>query len=305
MRSMVDEHGQDTRAIQGTGPAGRVTRPDVEQSIERTSGDVPTGAQREPKPAGSTTSTRLHREQPPGPVASEETVPLTRIRRMTGEHMVRSLAVAPHVMTAIEVDYEGVESARRAHGQRFKEQFGTSLTYLPFISRALVKAIGAYPLLNASVGDRELLLHREINLSIAVDLDFEGLVAPVVRHAEEKGLSTIGREIAELASRARAKKLTADDMVGGTFTVSNSGPFGTFMVAPVINQPQVGILSTDSVVRKPTVVVDEQGRESIGIHSMGMLVLSWDHRAFDGAYAAAFMRQVKSNLETFDWDPEM
>jgi pyruvate dehydrogenase E2 component (dihydrolipoamide acetyltransferase) len=141
-------------------------------------------------------------------------------------------------------------------------------------------------------------------MSIAVDMNFEGLLAPVLRRVEDKRIGAIAREIADVASRARNAKLRPDELSGGTFTVSNSGPFGTFMVAPVINQPQVAILSTDGVTRRPVVVTDSEGGESIAIHSVGMLVLSWDHRAFDGAYAAAFMRRLKDVLEHHDWASE-
>jgi 2-oxoglutarate dehydrogenase E2 component (dihydrolipoamide succinyltransferase) len=159
--------------------------------------------------------------------------------------------------------------------------------------------------MNASVVEGGLSLHGHIDLNIAVDLNYEGLLAPVIRHTEDKRLGAIAREISDLASRARSSKLRPDELSGGTFTISNSGPFGTFMVAPVINQPQVAILSTDGVSRKTVVVTDEYGTESIAIHSMGMLVLSWDHRAFDGAYAAAFLRALKDVLEHHPWESEL
>jgi pyruvate dehydrogenase E2 component (dihydrolipoamide acetyltransferase) len=158
--------------------------------------------------------------------------------------------------------------------------------------------------LNASVAEGGLVLHDHVDLSIAVDLNFEGLLAPVIRQVEDKRLGAIAREIADVASRARNGKLRTDDLVGGTFGISNSGPFGSFMVAPLIIQPQVAILSTDGISRKPVVVTDGEGGESIAIHSVGMLVLSWDHRAFDGAYAAAFLRRVKEILEHHDWPSE-
>ena len=190
-------------------------------------------------------------------------------------------------MTAVEVDFENVERARTAHRDEFKAAEGFSLTYLPFISRAVIDALRDFPHLNATVGDGELVVHNYVNLAIAVDLDFEGLLAPVIHDADDKRLRAIAREISDLATRARTKKLSADDITGGTFTISNSGPFGTFMVIPVINQPQVAILSTDGVTRKPVVVTALDGNEAIAIHSVGMLAMSWDHRAFDGAYAAA------------------
>lgn len=207
-------------------------------------------------------------------------------------------------MTAVEVDYERIEAVRRTHQERWKAEEGFTLTYLPFIARALVQALEEYPNLNASVVEGGIVRHDHVDLAIAVDLNFEGLLAPVVRQIEDKRLGAIAREIADVASRARSSKLRPDELSGGTFTVSNSGPFGTFMVAPIINQPQVAILSTDGVSRKPVVVTDAAGGESIAIHSMGMLVLCWDHRAFDGAYAAVFLRRLKEVLEHHDWASE-
>ena len=159
--------------------------------------------------------------------------------------------------------------------------------------------------MNASVGDGELVVHNYVNLSIAVDLDFEGLLAPVVHEADDKRLRAIARDINDLATRARTKKLSADDITGGTFTLSNSGSFGSYLVLPIINQPQVAILSTDGVHRRPVVITDPEGNESIAIHSVGLLAMSWDHRAFDGGYAAAFLREVKEILETRDWEAEL
>jgi 2-oxoglutarate dehydrogenase E2 component (dihydrolipoamide succinyltransferase) len=219
--------------------------------------------------------------------------------------MLMSKSVAPHTLTAIEVDYEGVERVRRTHGPAFKEQEGFSLTYLPFISRAVIDSLREYPHLNASVGDRELIVHNEVNLGVAVDLDFQGLLAPVVRGADGKRLRAIARDVHDLARRARSKQLSPDELVGGTYTLTNAGSYGTMMQFPVINQPQVAILSTDGVKRKPVVITDQYGNENIGIHSVGVLAMAWDHRAIDGAYAAAFLARVKDILETRDWEPEL
>jgi 2-oxoglutarate dehydrogenase E2 component (dihydrolipoamide succinyltransferase) len=293
VRRLIAEHQLDPDTIPGSGVGGRITRSDVQRQIEaRAMGG---GAAPAARPAG------------PAPRSgSGDTVEkLNNIRRITGEHMVRSKATSPHAMTAVEVDFENVERVRRAHRESFKASEGFSLTYLPFISRAVVDALRDFPHLNATVGDGELIVHNYVNLAIAVDLDFEGLLAPVIHEADDKRLRAIAREINDLATRARTKKLSADEIAGGTFTISNSGPFGTFMVIPVINQPQVAILSTDGVTRKPVVVTDADGNEAITIHSVGMLAMSWDHRAFDGAYAAAFLREVKTILETRDWQAEI
>ena len=232
-------------------------------------------------------------------------MPLNRIRATTAEYMVQSKRVSPHVLTAIEVDYENVERVRRAHKSDFKSNEGFSLTYLPFIGRALVDALREFPHMNASMGDGELIVHGAVNLAIAVDLNFEGLLAPVIRDADGKRMRAIARDIVDLAARARAKKLTADEITGGTFTITNAGQYGTMMQFPIINQPQVAILSTDGISRKPVVVTDEFGNETIGVHSVGVLALAWDHRAFDGAYAAAFLAKLKEIIETRDWEAEL
>jgi 2-oxoglutarate dehydrogenase E2 component (dihydrolipoamide succinyltransferase) len=232
-------------------------------------------------------------------------IPFTNIRRRTAEHMVRSKATSPHTLVVKETDYERVEQVRREHGARFRAEEGFSLTYLPFIARATVEALREWPYLNASVGDDALIVHRDINLGVAVDLDHHGLIVPVVRRAEELALRGVARRIHELADRARTKKLGADDIAGGTFSLTNAGPFGTFLTAPIINQPQVAILSTDGVKRRPVVVTDEGGAEAIAIHSVGLLCLSWDHRAVDGAYAAAFLARIAEIIATHDWATEL
>ena len=237
--------------------------------------------------------------------AGDTVVPFSKIRQLTGDHMVRSLATSPHVITAIDVDFESVERARRAAKDQFKADEGFSLTYLPFISRAVVDALHEFPHLNATVGDGELIVHGAVNLSIAVDVNFEGLLAPVVQGADGKRMRQIARDINDIATRARSKQLSPNDLSGGTFTISNSGSYGTLLVAPIINQPQVAILSTDGIKRRPVVVELPDGSESIAIHSVGNLTMSWDHRAFDGAYAAAFVARVKEILETRDWAAEL
>jgi 2-oxoglutarate dehydrogenase E2 component (dihydrolipoamide succinyltransferase) len=236
-----------------------------------------------------------------------DAIPLSNIRKRTGEHMVRSKETSPHVLTAMEVDFEAVDRVRGAHKGAWKEQEGFSLTYLPFVSRAVVDAIEDFPFLNASLGEGggNLEVHHPVHLAIAVDLDFEGLLAPVVRNAESKRLRAIAREIRDLADRAHQKKLSADEIQGGTFTITNPGQYGTMMQFPVINQPQVAILSTDGVHRKPVVVTAPDGTEAIAVHSVGVLALAWDHRAFDGAYAAAFLARLKEIIETRDWEAEL
>ena len=307
VRRLLRKHGLDPASLTGTGPGGRITRNDVLAAAE--SGRRRTRRRHRPPPP--------RRRRPPPPVAASAPVqvkaaadgttpvPLNNIRKRTGEHMVRSQETSPHVLTAMEVDFEGVDRVRRAHRDAWKAQEGFSLTYLPFVARAVVDAIEDFPHLNASVGEGELLVHHAVHLAIAVDLDFEGLLAPVVRNTESKRLRAIAREIRDLADRAHQKKLSADEIAGGTFTITNPGQYGTLLQFPVINQPQVAILSTDGVHRKPVVVTGPDGTEAIAIHSVGVLALAWDHRAFDGAYAAAFLARLKEIIETRDWEAEL
>ena len=326
VRRLIAESGIDPATITGTGRAGRITRSDVEQAIRARASAraddaaaapedaVPQPAPSEPPPAEPSPD-----PEPSGPAPSRQApavpavvarsgdsvVPLNRIRRRTADHMVMSKQTSPHVLTAIEVDYEGVEKVRQASKQAWKAAEGFSLTYLPFIARAVVDALRDYPHLNASFGDDELIVHSNVNLAIAVDIDFQGLLAPVIQAADGKRLRQIARDIVDLANRARSRKLSPDDLSAGTFTLTNAGQYGTMMQFPIINQPQVAILSTDGVTRKPVVVTDSFGNESIAIHSVGVLAMAWDHRAFDGAYAAAFLHRVKELIETRDWETEI
>jgi pyruvate dehydrogenase E2 component (dihydrolipoamide acetyltransferase) len=227
------------------------------------------------------------------------------MRRRTAEHMVRSKATSPHAFIAKEVDFEKVERVRTAWGDRFKAEEGFSLTYLPFVARATIEALRDFPLLNASVVDDSLVVHGEINLGIAVDLSHEGLIVPVIHRAEEVTLRGLARRIRDLAERARNRQLNADDIAGGTFSITNDGPFGTYFTVPIINQPQVAILATDGIARRPVVVTHEDGTESIAIHSTGVLGCSWDHRAVDGAYVSLFLARISDLLSSRDWAAEL
>ena len=305
VRRLLVDNGLDPAGITGTGIGGRLTRADVEAAVRQRMADGGSSPASAPSATPATSTAPAPRPAPVRAGSGDTVEVLNNIRRRTGEHMVMSKATSPHAYTIVEVDYENVEHVRRRHRDSFRAEEGFSLTYLPFQSRAVIDALRDFPHMNASVGDGELIVHSHVNLSIAVDLDFEGLLAPVVRDAEEKRLRAIARDIHDLATRARSKQLNADEITGGTFTLSNSGSFGSHLVLPIINQPQVAIISTDGVHRRPVVVADADGGESIAIHSVGLLAMSWDHRAFDGAYAAAFLRQVKEILETRDWEAEL
>jgi 2-oxoglutarate dehydrogenase E2 component (dihydrolipoamide succinyltransferase) len=218
--------------------------------------------------------------------------------------MVRSKATSAHVYTSIEVDFERIARVRVENQEDWKGREGFTLTYLPFVARAFGAVVDQFPSVNASVGDDAVIVHRAVNLGIAVDLDFQGLVAPVIRDAGRKPLRLLAREIRDLAARARTKQLMPDEILGATFTITNLGP-GTFMTLPIISQPQVAILSTDGVHKRPTVIAGPDGEDVIAVRHVGILALTWDHRAFDGAYAAAFLQALQQNLEHRDWVAEL
>ena len=300
VRKLVNEHGIDISTIEGSGVGGRITRADVEEIIRqrRSAPDAPRS-----RPPAATAETDPESGATPGDPSV--IVPLSNIRRTIGRHMVASKATSPHVLTAVEVDFEGVERVRRAARSAWRAEEGFSLTYLPFIARAVCDALGDFPHINASIDGKDLVLHRSVHLAVAVDLDFQGLLAPVVRDAETKRLRAIAREVVDLAARARRKELSAAEVTGGTFTITNPGQYGTMMQFPIINQPQVAILSTDGISRRPVVVTGESGDEAIAIHSVGVLALAWDHRAFDGAYVAAFLDRLRHVIQTRDWEAEI
>jgi pyruvate dehydrogenase E2 component (dihydrolipoamide acetyltransferase) len=313
VRRLLSDNEIDRSEVTGTGPGGRITRDDVLREVDaRRSATAAAPAPRPPAPstapppppaAGS--SPVRGPASPTLPRAGDQLVPFSNVRRRTAEHMVRSKATSPHAFIAKEVDFEAVERVRSSWGERFRSEEGFSLTYLPFVARASVEALRDFPLLNASVVDDALLVHADVNLGIAVDLAHEGLIVPVVHRAEELTLRGIARRIRELADRARTRKLTTDDISGGTFSITNDGPFGTYFTVPIINQPQVAILATDGIARRPVVVTLPDGSESIAIHSTGVVGLSWDHRAVDGAYVSLFLARVAELIGSRDWAAEL
>jgi len=315
VRRLLADNAINAAQVRGTGLGGRITRDDVLGYIDsqRANGqaraaapapDAPAAAPAPPPQVASTLPTAVT-ERSVVPAAGDRVVPFSNVRRRTAEHMVRSKSTSPHAFIASETDFENVERVRRSHGARFRDEEGFSLTYLPFVARAAVEALREFPNLNASVSEDSLVVHAEINLGIAVDLDYEGLIVPVVHRAEEVTLRGIARRVHDLADRARTRQLSADDIVGGTFSITNDGPFGTYFTVPIINQPQVAILATDGIKRRPVVVVTPDGSESIAIHSVGVLGMSWDHRAVDGAYVSAYLRRVGEILSTRDWSAEL
>ncbi len=318
VRRLLADNQIDPSEVKGTGLGGRITREDVLAAIDRRrqaarAGDAaaapppppPTAPPPPSRPATPSAAVVPASAAPGTRSGSDTVVPFSNMRRRTAEHMVRSKSTSPHAFIAVETDFEAVEKVRRAEGPRFAEEEGFSLTYLPFVARSVVESLRDYPNLNASVVEDSLVVHAQVNLGIAVDLQHEGLIVPVVHRAEEVTLRGVARRIRDLADRARARQLTTDDISGGTFSITNDGPFGTYFTVPIINQPQVAILATDGIKRRPVVVTHADGSESIAIHSTGVLGMSWDHRAVDGAYVSAFLARVSEHLTTRDWTAEL
>jgi pyruvate dehydrogenase E2 component (dihydrolipoamide acetyltransferase) len=246
----------------------------------------------------------LPSEQGLGVRDNERVVPLNNIRRRSAAAMARAWQVVPHVLQAVEADYSRIEQARRAKGAAWQAREGFELTYLPFLAFAVCQALTRYDQLNSRIDGDTLIVSRRVHLGIAVDLNHEGLVAPAIRDAQDRNVPSLAREIRRLAIAARSNKLTPDDFVQPTYTISNSGVFGTLITAPIVNPPQVAILSTDGVSKRPVVVEGPEG-DSIAVRPVGVLAQSFDHRAVDGAYSAAFLKELKRIVETRAWIDDM
>jgi pyruvate dehydrogenase E2 component (dihydrolipoamide acetyltransferase) len=283
VRKLAKEHGVDLAQIEGTGRDGRITKSDVLGALEEGKPAAPPEA---PKP-------------PARPGDRQEIRPLSHVRKMIAEHMVRSVKTSAHVTAVIEVNMERIVNLRLAHKVEVKEREGFSLTYLPFVCRALIQTLDRWPTLNAELDGDNLIIKRYVNLGIAVAIP-DGLIVPVIKGADDLNIIGLARAINDLSTRTRAGQLKPDEVHEGTFTITNPGSFGTSMQTPIINQPQVGIVSLDAIVRRP-VVVDS----AIGIRHMANLSLSYDHRVNDGAVAAQFLSDLRGRLETADFGDEL
>jgi 2-oxoglutarate dehydrogenase E2 component (dihydrolipoamide succinyltransferase) len=298
VRKMAAEHNLDLSSIPGTGIAGRVTKHDVLGYLE-----TPAAA---PAPAAPFAAPRAPAAAGPSPSApgveawpGDRVEPWSRIRRLTADHMVMSRRVSPHVNTIFEIDYTRVSQIRARRKQEFTAR-GVNLTYLAFIAKAVADNLRRHPVVNAAVGADATIFRGDVNLGIAVALDW-GLIVPVVRHADELSLAGIARAINDLGERARAKKLSPDEVQKGTFTITNPGVFGSVIGTPIINQPQAAILCVGSITKQPAVLTVD-GTDTLAVRLMGMLALAFDHRIVDGADADRFMADVKRSLESFPED---
>ncbi len=288
VRRLAREHGVDVSQVVGSGLGGRVTKKDILAFIERRSTSVPAPAATLPlAPSPGEDAPTFDGDQP------TVAVPMTVMRQKIAEHMIASRRTSAHVHSIFEVDFSRVQQLRQEHKTRY-ERSGAKLTLVPFIAKAVIDALRAIPIVNASIDGDRILYKRDINLGIAVALE-SGLIVPVVRNADEKNLLGLSRAIADLASRARAKRLDPKDVQGGTFTITNPGGAGAVFGLPIINQPQSAILGVGSLEKRPVVVND-----AIAIRPIAYLTLGFDHRLIDGVVADQFMAHVKSGLEQFE-----
>ena len=306
VRSIAQKEGislSELESIKGSGREGRITKQDVMSYLEtRSKAPAPQTA---PQPAAPSAA--------PAPVTSGtgsydsrvEIVEMDRMRQIIAEHMVRSKATSAHVTSFAEADVTNLVKLREKHKQAFLEREGVKLTFTPFFVQAAVEALRDHPILNASVEGTRILIKKDIHIGIAVAIGRTGLLAPVIRYAGQKNISGLARTADDLANRARNKKLQPDELSGGTFTVTNIGSLGSIMGTPVINQPQVAILATGAIKKRPVVIEDPNLGDVIGIRHMINLSLSYDHRIIDGAMAASFMQKIVRTLEAIDPDGDL
>ena len=323
VRKIAAEHNVDIRQIPGTGIAGRVTKQDILGHLEGRPGEAPAqGAAAAPSmPAAPPAPPPRAAEQPmpaapapprpappsppaagaPAPAAPGvpggprvQVVPMSPIRKKTAEHMVQSKRTSAHVTTFFEMDMTRIDQLRKKYRQAYEERSGIKLTYMPFIVKATVDALKAFPVLNSSVEGDNIVYRHDVNIGMAVALDW-GLIVPVIRNADEKNILGLARAVVDLAERARTKRLKVDEVQGGTFTITNPGVFGSLFGTPIINQPQVAILGVGTIEKRPVVRDD-----AIAIRTMAYFAISFDHRIVDGADADRFMAHIKKGLQEFD-----
>jgi len=311
VRRLANEHGVDLSQVSGTGTGGRITKNDVlgfvatqEAAAPATIAPAaaPAAQPAPPAPATAPATPPAPAVAQPAPAAvggREELVPVSHIRRTIAQHMKASLEISARAWNAVEVNMENVARLRERTKDAFKAREGFGLTYMPFVTRAVTEALLAHPMVNSELRGEEIAVKHFVNMGIAVSYD-EGLIVPVLKGSDTMNLLGIARGINDLATRARAKKLLPDEVHGGTFTITNPGPFGSLISVPIINQPQTGILGFDTVEKRPVVIDD-----TIAIRHMVYISMSWDHRVIDGALASQFLARVKQNLETWDFAEDL
>jgi len=297
VRKIAREHGVTLSQITGTGLGGRITKQDIMQFIESQG-----SAQPAPTPASpAQPAAAAPRPAAPAPYPGD-LVPMSNMRKLIAKHMIESRRTSAHVHCMYEVDFTRIVNLRAKHKSGFEQRHGARLTFMPFFVRAAVMALQQWPIINASLEADNIRYHRQINMGIAVALDW-GLIVPVLKNAGDLNFLGLQRGITDLGERARTKKLKPDDVEGSTFTVTNPGQFGAVFGLPIINQPNSAIMGVGGITKQPMVVTDKDGNDSIAIRSIVHLTLGYDHRLIDGAVADQFMAQVKKNLET--WSEEV
>ena len=316
------EHGVDVSSVPGTGRGGRVTKKDILNFVEsggqaaatapaappQEEAPAPAPAAPEPAPAPAPAAEAPAKAPPPAPApepvaatAGEQLEPMNAMRRGIAEHMRRSLDTAAHVTSAIEVDMSRVVAIRDKLKPEYQKTYGVNPTYLIFVARAVVETLKKYPWINGEIRGEQIVTRPWVNLGFAVELtDGKGLIVPVVKHAEGLNMLGMAQAVTDIAERARNKKLTPDEVQGGTFTITNPGGYGTFHGTPVISQPQAAILGTYALVKRPWVVQDSFGKDVIAIRPIMNLTLTYDHRLVDGALAGRFLKDLKEALENWD-----
>ena len=303
VRKIAKEHQLDLRQVPGTGSSGRITKDDVLQYIDKGGAKVVAPAAAAPSPAAPPPAPKP--AGAPAPVAGPqpgELVPLTRMRSIIAQRMVDSKRTSAHVHTVFKIDLTRIVKIREKEKAKYEQRNGVKLTYMPFITRAVVATLRKMPIINASMEGDAIRYHQNVNVGIAVALDW-GLIVPVIKQAEDKSFLGIARSIADLAERARSKKLKPDEVGSGTITITNPGIFGEQFGTPIINQPESAILGVGGLFKEPTVLTDKDGNDSIAIRSVIRLTLGFDHRIIDGADAGKLMSELKKYLQ--NWSEEI
>ena len=330
VRKLAAQAGVDLSTVRGTGVGGRITKQDIFDATHRAAGTAapaapaaaaPAAAPAAPAPAVAPAAAPAPAPAAPAPAAPAAAAPapapatpaagsrtekMTRLRKVIAERMVESLQVSAQLTTVVEADVTRIAALRAKHKGSFEAREGVKLSFMPFFAKAIIEALKAYPVVNASIDQTAgtVTYHDAIHLGIAVDTE-RGLLVPVVRDADDLNLGGLGRKIADVAERTRINKVSPDELSGGTFTLTNTGSRGALFDTPIVNQPQVAILGLGAIVRRPVVVVDETGADSIAIRSMVYLALTYDHRLVDGADAARFLTTLKARLESGDFEAEL
>jgi 2-oxoglutarate dehydrogenase dihydrolipoamide succinyltransferase (E2 component) len=290
VRRLAADHGIDLATVVGTGTGGRITKKDVEAAVQAGAVAAPVSSPAGPAVPPASAPALAPVPSPAAAGTGEEVVPMSHIRKAIAQHMLGSLQTSARAWTMVEVNVDHLVRLRERVKDAFFARYGVKLTYLPMVTRASTEALLEYPMVNAELRGEDLIMRRYVNMGIAVSYD-QGLIVPVIRNVDAMNVPGIARAIADLAARARSHQLQPDEVTGATFTITNPGPYGSLISVPIINQPNAGILSLDTIQKRPVVIED-----AIAIRSMVYISMSWDHRVIDGELATRFLARIKQNL---------